>query len=67
LLGDAAEKLSAVLADETILVETPVEVEAAIDSAVEAIQLEDPFPLPPALSPWEREIVVGAGHCVTVQ
>jgi hypothetical protein len=38
LLGDAAEKLSAVLADETILVETPVEVEAAIDSAVEAIE-----------------------------
>ena len=38
LLSDAAEKLSAVLANEAILVETPVEVEAAIDSAVEAIE-----------------------------
>src|ERR1039458_9111050 len=26
------------------------------------IQLEDPFPLTPALSPWEREIVGGAGN-----
>jgi hypothetical protein len=24
--------------------------------------LEDPFPLTPALSPWEREIVGGAGN-----
>jgi hypothetical protein len=38
LLSDAAEKLRAVLGDETILVETPVEVEAAIDSAVEATE-----------------------------
>ena len=36
-LGDAAEKLRAVLGDETIMPETPVEVEAAMDSAVEAI------------------------------
>ena len=38
LLSDAAEKLRAVLGDEAIIAETPVEVQAAIDSAVEAIQ-----------------------------
>ena len=37
LLGDAAEKLRAVLGDEAILPETPVETEAAMASAVEAI------------------------------
>ena len=37
LLGDAAEKLRAVLGDEAIMPETPVETEAAMASAVEAI------------------------------
>jgi len=37
LLGDAAEKLSAVLADETIMPETPLEAQAVMESAVEAI------------------------------
>jgi hypothetical protein len=37
LLGDAAEKLRAVLGDEAIMPETPVEAEAAMESAVEAI------------------------------
>ena len=37
LLGDAAGKLHAVLGDEAFMVETPVEVEAAMESAIEAI------------------------------
>jgi hypothetical protein len=37
LLGDAAEKVGAVLRDEAFMGETPVEVEAAMESAVEAI------------------------------
>ena len=37
LLGDAAEKLSAVLADEAIMPETPVEAQAVMESAAEAI------------------------------
>jgi hypothetical protein len=38
LLGDAAEKLRATLQEEVFEAETPLEVEAAIDSAVEAIE-----------------------------
>lgn len=37
VLGDAAEKLRAVLRDEPIMAETPLEAEAAMESAVEAI------------------------------
>ena len=37
LLGDAAEKLRAVLADETIMPETPLEAQAVMESAAEAI------------------------------
>jgi hypothetical protein len=36
-LGDAAEKLSAVLADEAIMPETPLEAQAVMESAAEAI------------------------------
>ena len=38
LLGNAAEKLRATLREEVFVAETPLEVEAAIDSAVEAIE-----------------------------
>jgi hypothetical protein len=38
LLGDAADKLRATLQEEVLVAETPVDVEAAIDSAVEAIE-----------------------------
>ena len=37
LLSDAAEKLRAVLGDETIMPETPLEAQAVMESAVEAI------------------------------
>jgi hypothetical protein len=37
LLGDAAEKLRAVLGDEFFMAETPLEVQAVMESAVEAI------------------------------
>jgi hypothetical protein len=37
LLGDVAENLRAVLRDEALMAETPVEVEAVMESAVEAI------------------------------
>jgi DNA-binding MarR family transcriptional regulator len=37
-LGDAAEKLRAVLRDEAIMTEFPIEAEVAIESAVEAIE-----------------------------
>jgi hypothetical protein len=37
ILGDAVEKVSAVLEDDAIMAETPVEVSAAMDCAVEAI------------------------------
>ena len=36
-LGDAAEKLRAVLADEAIMPETPLEAQAVMESAAEAI------------------------------
>ena len=38
LLGDAAEKLSAVLGNEGIMLETPLEAEAVMECAVEAIE-----------------------------
>jgi hypothetical protein len=38
LLGDAAEKLRAILGEEVFMVETPVEVEAVMESAAEAIE-----------------------------
>jgi hypothetical protein len=37
LLSDAAEKLRGVLGDETIMPETPLEVQAVMESAIEAI------------------------------
>ena len=37
MLGDAAEKLRAVLADEGIMPETPLEAQTVMESAVEAI------------------------------
>ena len=36
-LGDAAEKLRAVLRDEAIMTEFPIEAEVAMESAIEAI------------------------------
>ena len=38
LLADAAEKLRAILGEEVFMVETPVEVEAVMESAAEAIE-----------------------------
>ena len=38
ILGDAGEKLHAALLDDAIMAETPLEMEAAMDSAVEAIR-----------------------------
>ena len=65
-LGDAAEKLRAVLGDEGIMPETPLEAEAVMDTAVEAIEAalrrldsaapgKRPFSAPPPGGPTRRQ------------
>src|ERR1039458_7884004 len=70
LLSDAAEKLRGILGDEVFMVETPVGVEAVMDSAAEAIdaalrRLDSAAPAkrpsaPPARGGPNREI--GTAH-----
>jgi hypothetical protein len=66
LLGDAAEKLRAVLANEAIMPETPVEAEAVMECAVEAIEAalrrlyfaapaKKPSSAPPPRGPTRRQ------------